>query len=599
MESTPAPAVIRVTDYGAVPGSGQDAGPAVQRAILAVQAASGPVVLEFPTGRYDFYPEQASKFPYYISNTASEVENPDVKKTIGLWLQDVRGLTVDGQGSRFVFHGKMTMIVLDGCEDVILRNFSTDFERPTMSEFTVEAVGGDYLDVCVHPDSWYSLDNGKLNWVGEGWSYTDGPAQQYDPETNTTWRVDNPVTEASRVEPLAGTTGGSDRLRLYYDRVPDTQIGRVYQMRDGIRDQVGVFINRSRNVVMTGLRVHYMHGLGIVGQLSEDVLLDGLRLAPCEESGRTCAAFADFVHMSGCRGKITVTNSYFEGAHDDVINVHGTYLRIVGQPGHRQLLVRYMHHQTYGFQSFYPGDRIEFVRGISLIGYGSGTVMASEFRSPRELLLTLQDDVPDGIRADDVVENVTWIAEVEVRGNRFLRIPTRGVLATTRKKVLIENNDFEGMRMSGVLIAGDAESWYESGRVEDVTISGNRFIRCGAPVIRIEPENTVVSADQPVHRQIRVESNRFVLSELPVLAAKSTRDLQFVRNEVELPVQAAQQGKQLEQQDSVIQLEACTQVTIEDNSWTEGAAMKRIKLERMPSEEVAVAEGEGLQLPGN
>ena len=41
-----------------------------------------------------------------------------------------------------------------------------------------------------------------------------------------------------------------------------------------------------------------------------------------------------------------------------------------------------------------------------------------------------------------VVENVTYTPEVIVRNNYFSRIPTRGLLVTTRRKVLIESNTF-------------------------------------------------------------------------------------------------------------------------------------------------------------
>ena len=50
-------------------------------------------------------------------------------------------------------------------------------------------------------------------------------------------------------------------------------------------------------------------------------------------SGRTCAGFADFVQMSGCKGRILIENSYFSGAQDDPINIHGTHLAVKERPG--------------------------------------------------------------------------------------------------------------------------------------------------------------------------------------------------------------------------------------------------------------------------
>ena len=53
------------------------------------------------------------------------------------------------------------------------------------------------------------------------------------------------------------------------------------------------------------------------------------------------------------------------------------------------------------------------------------------------------------------VENVTWTPEVEIRNNYFSRIPTRGILVTTRRKVVIEDNVFYRIPMSGVLVSDD------------------------------------------------------------------------------------------------------------------------------------------------
>ncbi|OPH46651.1 alpha-galactosidase [Paenibacillus ferrarius] len=580
------PTVIRVTDYGAVPDSGQDAVVAVRKAIDAVKAVDGAAVLEFPEGRYDFFPQYAAPIPYYISNTTTEEENPDITKTIGLLFKGIRHLTVEGHGSLFLFHGKMTMIVLDDCDHIALNNFSTDFERPTMSEITVEAVGSQHLDVRTHADSWYEFKAGALSWIGEGWRYTDGPAQEYDPETNTTYRVPNPITEAIRIEELEPC-----KLRLHYDRLPATKVGRVFQMRDGIRDQVGIFIHQSTNIKGTSLNIHYMHGLGIVGQFSENLLFNHLRLAPRLEAGRTCAAFADFMHLSSVRGIVSIENSHFEGAHDDAVNVHGTHLRIVDQPAPHQIIVRYMHGQTYGFDGFFSGDTIDFVRAASLTVYASCTVKKAERITLRDMLLTLEQSIPEEIETGDVVENASWTPEVDIRNNRFLRIPTRGILVTTRKKVVIEDNQFEGMGMSGVLIGDDAQSWYESGMVTDVTIRRNRFVNCGTPVIHIAPENEDMHEGSPVHRHIRVVDNKFHLNGYPLVHAKSTQGLQVLNNDVVGSTFNAHSDAA-----SLINLEACSEVVIDNNTFTQLGPCNHVQIKHMKPDSVVISSEQGLKI---
>ncbi|SDW76188.1 right-handed parallel beta-helix repeat-containing protein [Paenibacillus sp. CF384] len=553
---------VHMLDVGLKPDLGVDAVPYFRQAIEQLNAYDSPVTLSIAKGRYDFYPEHAAKVPYYITNTASESENPDVSKTIGLLLKGMKGITLDGNGSLFVFHGKMTPLVIDGCDNIQIRNLSIDFERATMSEMVVESVGCHHLDVRVKPDSWYELDqHGVLSWVGEGWRYQGGPAAQYDPANNTIRRIpQHPIMDAVKVEELE-----PKRLRLHYaEDMPDTKVGNVFQLRDGIRDQVGSFVVRSRNVTWSKVGIHYMHGLGIVCQFSENVAFDAMNMKPRPESGRTCAGFADLIHVSGCRGLIRVENSDFEGAHDDAINVHGTHLRIVDRPSRNQVVVRFMHEQTYGFEPFFTGDVVEFIRARTLIPYSCHTVEEVSRMDARDWQLTLDKQVPDSIEEHDVVENVTWTPQVSIDNNRFACIPTRGILVTTRRKVVIENNRFERTGMSAILIADDAESWFESGMVRDVTIRKNRFLACGNedhPVILIAPENREGSAEQPVHQHVRIEDNRFEMIAGDILHAKSTSGLHVLNNELVVPAS----GKVLSQTEEAVRLQACSNVVFGGN----------------------------------
>lgn len=432
------PVIIRIEDFGAKANSGEDTVVAMRQALEAAAKQNGPVVVTCAGGRYDFYPEHAAKVPYYITNTASEIENPDITKTLGIYLKGLSDVTLDGNGSLFIFHGKQTMITIDECERIGVRNVRFDYEWPTVVEMTVTRIGSEDMDVEVHSDSRYELDNGKLFFIGDGWRFHTGPMQEYDPVLDRTWRIDTIFDTAKRVEELE-----PGKLRIHLGKAPEQHVGHTLQFRDGIRDQVGAFINRSKDIDWRDMGMHFMHGLGVVCQFSENLTFDRINLRPRPETGRTVAAFADFIHVSGCRGKLTVHRSQFAGGHDDAINVHGTYLAVTDSPAPNQIRLKFMHHQTYGFAAFYPGDEIEFVRASSLISYSSNTVVSAEQLTPREILLTLAHPVPQGIEPGDVVENVTWTPEIEITRNDFSRIPTRGILITTRRKTVIRENRFE------------------------------------------------------------------------------------------------------------------------------------------------------------
>jgi hypothetical protein len=106
------------------------------------------------------------------------------------------------------------------------------------------------------------------------------------------------------------------------------------------------------------------------------------------------------------------------------------------------------------------------------------------------------------------------------------------VLVTTRKPVLITGNRFDGMTMASIYISADAYQWYESGAVADVTIRGNSFTRPSNPVIFVEPTNQVIDAAKPVHHNITVDRNRFDISDVTVVNAKSVGGFDFIGNTV-------------------------------------------------------------------
>lgn len=129
--------VISLSDYGARPDTQEDTQPAMKMALEAAMQTEGPVVLEVPLGRYHFYPQSAIRAPYHVTNTASEEEHFDITKTIGMLLKGQKQLTIKGNGSLFMFHGKQTMLLIDGSKDIVIQDLHFDYAQPTVAEMTV------------------------------------------------------------------------------------------------------------------------------------------------------------------------------------------------------------------------------------------------------------------------------------------------------------------------------------------------------------------------------------------------------------------------------------------------------------------------------
>lgn len=518
-----APQVIRVTSFGASPDSGGDATVPFQRAIAAAKAAGGPVTLEVPPGRYDFFSPHATRRRCFFSN-ATEPDS-DGTRTIAIDLRGLKDLTVEGPGARLVMRGEMTMLAAERCERLTLRGLDFDFARPSVSEIAAVEKGDGYWIGQVQADSAYRLVGNRILWVGEDWSGYHNLVQHVDPAAGTLWRGDDPTAGATSIRDLGGR-------RLRFDVPPGSLaqvvVGRVYQFRDRRRSETGMWFNRSRGVTLRDVAIHSMSGFGVLFQFVDGVDLEGVAVAPSK--GRTCAAAADILHFSGCRGRIRVHGCVLTAANDDAINVHGTQLRIVARPGDRKLRVRFMHEQTWGFAAFAVGDEVELVNKDTLLAYANAKVTEVEMTSdPREQILTFDRPIPAKVRlGSDVVENVTWTPSVEIEGCRIGQVPTRGILVTTRRPIRIVGNRFFRTPMPAVLVADDAKSWFESGPVHDLLVEGNVFEGCAGNTIQILPEITTYAG--PVHRKIRIEKNAFDLCGSPAVSAKATAGLSVVGN---------------------------------------------------------------------
>lgn len=490
----------------------------------AAEYDSDKVIMLAP-GTYHIYRGSATRRVYYASNTTTETENPDQTKHIGLYLKKVKNLTVLGYGATIVTHGEMTPLLLDSCDNVRFEGLTITAADPTVPEMTVTRLDGNSFEARVHPTSHYRVEDGKLTWHGEGWEFRNGIAQIYDPEQDITWRSWYPVTSAGSVVEME-----PGLLRFNYDKAPDIKVGQTFQMRDGIRNEMGALVTRSRNTVFENMWFASPGNFSTLFQFSDGVTIRGCHYEPLPGSGRTNAAFADMLHVSGCKGKVEVTGSRFLGAHDDPINVHGTHLKVIEKISPTKLRLRFSHGQTFGFEVFAAGDKVAVTDPHTLLSGSERTVRSAKLESPREMVVELDKPLAaeDMARADMVLENLTYNPDVEVSNCYFARLPTRGILVSTRGRVDINYNTFVKLMMSAVLIADDAQSWFESGPVRQVQILGNRFIDCAGPVIFVAPENEIDKG--AVHRNIVVQRNSFETRTTDLANIKSVDGFTFINN---------------------------------------------------------------------
>jgi polygalacturonase len=573
---------VLLTDFGVKSNSVENACPAIRKAIEACKSMTNTVLL-LPEGRIDLWPEGAEKRELYISN-ATEDDTLSKHKNIGFLLENFKNFTIEGKNTLIVLHGKMTAFAILNSENIKIKNISFDYERPTMSEITIKSVSAHLIETEIHPDSKYSIENGIINFYGEGWKTNAYHTIVYKPElTIMKYSSFKPFLKSKAVETSAF------HVKFEGDFPKENyQAGDILTIRDPYRDNCGVFINLSRNIQLENIQMHYMHGLGIVSQFSENISLLKVSVAPRENSVRIIAAFADCFHFSGCKGKIILDSCICSGSHDDPVNVHGTHLKIISIDGFKKIKVRFMHHQTYGFKAFFAGDSIAFINPQTLMPMAFARLKTANLINNREMEIEIAGSLPGNLKIGDCIENISWTPEVVIRNSRFERCNTRGLLLTTRRKILIENNVFYRLGMHAILIADDASSWFESGAAQDVTIRNNSFIECGynsAPdnyIIAIAPENHELQQGNMVHKNILIEGNTFKIYDHPLLTARSTSNLIFSNNII---IWTKNFMKPQQEVRPAFRLTACEKVRILKNTFPL-LQLPEISLEKMNSKAI-------------
>ena len=552
-------AIISVTDFGADPTGVNDSAAAVWDAIRHARALGGPATITFPTGRYTLYPENTPKRELYVSNTVGRFEEFKVKN-IAVLIEDMHDVIVDGMGSELSFHGRQTQFAAIRSTDVTVKNFATDWHAPLVVDLTVMASGVDggfgFRDIRVPDGVTVDVHGSTATFSGETSPATGLPYWSHGPAVATEWqnqvrdlasgltlRSPLPLWEDSR----AVAMHGSNIMRISYNSAEDPgDAGQVFELRQRPRDTPGGFIWESTRVELKNLALRYLHGFGIVGQFSRDLSLDGIVLRTRPGTWRQTAGLADFIQLSGIAGKAQITNCLFDNPHDDPINIHGTYVQVEDlDRGSRTVTLKYLEQDSAGFPQFYPGDQLRFVKRATMLSDGAGDYKVLAVTGPtgrdashdlERMTITVDKDLPPGLAADSyVAENMTYTPEVYIAGNTFKSTPTRGILVTTPKPVLIERNHFDQMGMASIYISADADYWYESSGVTNATIRNNVFDRpaAGWAAIWFDPTNVGSEPARTVHSNVGIDANRFMLQPGGSLVkGKSVAGLSFTNNVV-------------------------------------------------------------------
>jgi hypothetical protein len=543
-----------------------------------LENAQDGTVLKFPKGEYHFWPQQAFEKYYYISN------NRHGLKRIAFPIIGKKNITIDGGGSRFIFHGEIVPFVVDQSENITLKNFTIDWERPFYSQGTITTVDDDGLELeidrALYP---YHLDGDQLVFDGEGWSHgfcegvfemnpqTGGPAYLSGDSIGGYF----PPAQIRAVQVDDRTV----RLNAPFQRraVP----GNVLLLRHYPRLCPGIHLKQSRNIQLERMELNHCGGMGVIAQFTENIHIKDSAVRPTPGTDRLFSVTVDACHFVNCRGLIRIEDSFFSNQMDDPANVHGINTRIKEVLDDFSLITERVHHEQHGVEIAFPGDRLSVAHNDDLLAYSECTVKSITEIDPVFCKIVFEQPLPGGLRPGDVLDNRSWTADVHISGCTSCNNRARGYLLSTPGKIILENNRISAAG-AGVKISGDANYWFESGAVRDVLIRNNEFGDCcygpvqwGRAVIDIDPEISNPWKNRACyHRNIRIENNTIRTFDSNILYARSVDGLVYSSNTVEPSGTYPETGRMNAQ----IALDACRNIEIKNNMTKEPAGAPSVEI---------------------
>ncbi len=479
-----------------------DATTAVLAAIEKIEAGEANGI-SFAKGTYNFYPDKAIEKYCHTSN------HGDYLSRVAFYLNGVEDVTIEGNGSMFIFHNRIYPFFITKSSNVKLSNFSIDYNERFCSEPIVVAndAKNHTFDIEIPKGEEYEIRNGVLYFIAPDYEFTIGQSILYDPNSRSV------AYKTERYTPITGFGKLKSKTSFDFKYIMDSndeyqkRRGRQYittatEVKPGVirisghkkaLPPVGMIlsckgeqgVNRlapaikfehTKGFVANNVTIYHASGMGFLGENSDDILLEECKVVPAK--GYIVSATADASHFVGCRGSLKLKNCTFRNQLDDACNIHGAYQPVVDLIDQNSIGVRMGHFQQQGFIAAREGDTVGFVRlSDSFHAYEELTVKSVKYISGRYNIITFNEPLPSNLKVGDLIENLSAYPTVEITGCYFGGNRARGLLISNPNGTYIAGNTFS-TEMEAILMPVESGHWYESGNAINVVIENNIFEDC-------------------------------------------------------------------------------------------------------------------------
>ncbi len=329
----------------------------------AIKQMNNGDTLVFSKKEYHFYKDYSQMRKIHFTNTDS-FKNPE--KYFGLLFENLSDITVEGNGATFVIHGDICSFGMINCKNVKLNNFTIRYASPSCVELTVKKQEGKKVTFSIPEGQLWYLDKNDFIFYEQSpftkkkyWQFKNDEnsfeSVYHKKDRKTVQRIPKNQSVFSKIKSVERIS--DTEAVITYSRMRKFDVDDTYSFSTNKnRNTCGIFFGECSGISSKHITVNYMAGFGWLSQMCENISFEDVTFKG-DENHRV-SSFADLIHVCGCKGRVDVKNCYFDGPHDDGINIHGSFMRFKKKIDNHTAMFEFVHKQQGGHRNFFAGDKV-------------------------------------------------------------------------------------------------------------------------------------------------------------------------------------------------------------------------------------------------
>jgi len=506
---------VSVKSFGAVPNDGINDAAALRAAASYCRLHAG-TVLFFPPGTYDFKDEDAQRIEReaisgaYGEDVQGHLFQPKLHYVKALDFTSCSDLQINAYGATLLLHGWYEVVSLVRTHHVAIKGLSILYQRPPSTVGRIISSNASCFDMHIDSTRYCYLD-----------SIVTGRVHFFSNERKLIY-----FCNIKKKELINRST-----IRMYTNSHP--AVGDYCILRHSGHYRPCIMVRESSDVAFKDVCIFSQPGMGIVGHLSNDILLDNVQVVP--EPGNVISTNTDATHFTSCSGKLTIENCKFKGNGDDCTNIHNYYYFIYPESPKR-VEIRIQDADLHAQWLDYPqiGDTMLVLNRKNMQAYDKYVVQRVDTSYDKwKVSIVLNKPLNLAHFDEYYMTNLTRFPHVYIVNNTVNNHLGRGFLVKS-PNVYIARNSICNTTHTAIKLGAEI-SWHESGPAYNVLIENNYISGCGYLISPTDAACVYTSTESPqtppqVNKHIVIRNNVFDTDKKYTIVLKDASDVQIYNN---------------------------------------------------------------------